>query len=47
MTAHMATGQWLLVLAVIAACILGAVFVTYVVEEIRHDPHRHEDDRNG
>jgi hypothetical protein len=43
-TEHMASGQWLLVAAVLVACIAGAVLLTYVVEEIRHDEHRREDD---
>lgn len=39
-----AGGQLALFAFVIMACVGLASFVTYVVEEVRHDPGRHSDD---
>lgn len=38
----MATGQWLLVLAVAVACVGLGALVTYVLEEIRHADARED-----
>ena len=41
--ANVAGGQLALVAFVLLACIGGSALVTYVVEEVRHDPSRHSD----
>lgn len=42
--ANMAGGQLALAAFVIVACVGLTAFVTYVVEEVRHDRSRHPDD---
>jgi hypothetical protein len=39
-----AGGQAALIVFVFLSCVGAAALVTYVIEEVRHDPSRHPDD---